>query len=370
MCTTTISNRMTWGRTAFSVWAKRLPGSNWVVRTRVSILAGLVAVATSEVLPARAGDVLDGVRDRAFVRCSIDNTPGFGAVGPDGRRAGMDVDFCRAVAAAVLGDAEAVELLRITTRHKFDALAKGEVDIVLGMTTWTLKRDTLRDANFAGVLYYDGQGFLAWRDLGATGIRSIGAVKVCAQAGTTGEANLRDFAEANKLPLTPLLFASSDERREAFLRRRCEVTTNDLSALAGFRAVTAPVPANLHLFPETISREPLGPLTANRDDAWHDIVKWTLNALILAEAKGVSSANATDRRSGPDPEVRRLLGSDGDLGPALGLPDDWAFKAIVQVGNYGEIYDRHLGPDTALSIPRGLNALWTDGGLLYPPAFR
>jgi len=334
------------------------------------VIACLSSLALFAVANAWAGDVLDGVRDRALVRCSVDNTPGFGAVGPDGRRTGLDVDFCRAVAAAVLSDSQAVELLRITTRHKFDALAKGEVDIVLGMTTWTLKRDSLRDANFAGILYYDGQGFLAWRDVDTTSIRSVGAAKVCVQADTTGEANLRDFVRANELSLTPLLFASSDERRDAFLRRRCEVTTNDHSALAGFRAVTAPVPANLQLLAETISREPLGPLTNNRDDAWHDIVKWTLNALILAEAKGVSSATVAARRSDPDPEIRRLLGGEGELGAALGLSNDWAARAVSQVGNYAEIYDRHLGPDTALAIPRGLNALWTDGGLLYPPAFR
>lgn len=334
--------------------------------------ASLFSAGSAAAIP---GEVLEEIRNRGFVRCSIDDTPGFGAVGENGVRQGLDVDFCRAVAAAVFDDPTAIELLRISTRNKFQALKNGEIDLVLGMTTWTLHRDTALGGNFTGVLYYDGQGFLGWKKDGLSDLASAGEATVCVQSDTTSAANLQDIIRSQKLALQVRAFGSSDERRDAFLRRDCDLTTGDLSGLAAFRAVSAPSPDSLILLPDIISREPLGPMVPDRDVLWFDIVKWTLQALILAEEKGLSreqakSALASGTADLPDAELRRLVGHDMDPGQALSLKADWALRVISHTGNYGEIFSRNLGAASPLGLPRGQNALWRDGGLMYPWVFR
>ena len=334
-------------------------------------LAAAVVLAVAIPKTGHAGAVLDDVRSRGFVRCSVDDTPGFGAVGPDGHRRGMEVDFCRAVAAAVIGDPDAIELLRITTANKFAALAAGEIDIALGMTTWTLTRDAGLAADFAGVMFYDGQGFMAWADTGADSLDDLSGTRICVQEGTTSAANVADYASANGLSLTPVLLASSDERRDAFMRRQCEVTTGDRSALATTRAALGiPIQSALIMLPEVISREPLGPVVREGDDEWLDIVRWTLFALIQAEDLGIDQAAVLSGDLPDDPESRRLLGLDGGLGAALDLDPDWARRILASVGNYGDMFERHLGSGSPLGLDRGLNRSWRHGGLLYAPAFR
>ena len=338
--------------------------------TKLSVAAAVLMLLVVPTM-GQAGVVLDEVRSRGFVRCSVDDTPGFGAVGPDGRRQGMDVDFCRAVTAAVIGDPDAVELLRITTANKFAALAAGEIDIALGMTTWTLTRDARLQADFAGVMFYDGQGFLAWADTGADSLSDLSGARICVQEGTTSAANVADYTNANGLSLTPVLLASSDERRDAFMRRVCEVTTGDRSALATTRAnLGRPIQSALIMLPEVISREPLGPVVREGDDEWLDIVRWTLFTLIQAEDLGIDQASVLSGEFPDDAESRRILGIDGDLGVALDLDPDWARRILASVGNYGDMFERHLGTASPLGLDRGLNRSWRHGGLLYAPAFR
>jgi len=337
----------------------------------VMMLSGLLLIGQA----AQAGEIFEAVKERGFVRCSLDDTPGFGAVGNDGERHGLDVDFCRAVAAAVFDDPNAVELLRISTKNKFDALARGEIDIVLGMTTWTLQRDTARQGNFVGVIYYDGQGFLAWKSEGLVDLASAKGATVCVQSETTSAANLQDLIKSQGLDLTVKNYTSSDERRDAFMRQDCQLTTGDLSGLAAFRAVSAPVPESLMILPDVISREPLAPMVSEKDTQWFDIVKWTLQALILAEEKGLSQAIL--KATGPeglkashDAEFRRFIGIQGDLGEHLGLEPDWALQIVKHLGHYGDVFQRNLGKKSPLGLERGQNALWREGGLLYPHAFR
>lgn len=334
-------------------------------------LLGNLILLPALVQTASAGPVLDDVQARGFVRCSVDMTPGFGGVDENGNWTGFDTAFCRAVATAVFGDPEAVDPVRITTGNKFDALAQGEVDIILGMTTWTLQRDVARSGNFAAVTYYDGQGFLAWKEAGFSTMKEADGASVCVQSGTTSEKNLIDFAALHGLSFKVVQVGSSDERRDSFFRHDCDIMTGDASGLAASRATLAADPSALVLFPERISREPLGLMVRNDDDAWFDIVKWTVFATILAEEKGVTKADiVAGRQDYTDPEIRRLLGLEPGLGAALGLEEDWAAKVIGALGNYGEIFAQYLGQDSPLGLDRGLNTPWTEGGLLYAPAFR
>jgi general L-amino acid transport system substrate-binding protein len=275
------------------------------------------------------------------------------------------VDVCRAVAAAVFGDANKVKYSPLTAKERFTALQSGEVDILSRNTTWTLVRDTALGLNFAGVVYYDGQGFMVRKDLGIKSAKELAGASVCTNIGTTTELNMADFFRSNKMDYKPVAFEKADEVVAAYDSGRCDVYTTDMSGLAAQRLKLKNSSAHM-ILPEVISKEPLGPVVRHGDDQWFDLVKWTLYALMEAEEVGVTMANVDDMKANSaNPVVKRLLGMEGDLGKNLGVGPDWAYNAIKQVGNYGELFEKHVGPKTPLGLPRGINALWTKGGIQY-----
>ncbi|MGQ9370133.1 amino acid ABC transporter substrate-binding protein [Azospirillum sp. ST 5-10] len=329
-----------------------------------------VAAAVAAPAAARADDTLARVRERGELRCGVDLTPGFSGIDAEGRARGFDVDFCRAVAAATLGSADAISVHRINTANKFKALVAGEIDVAFGMTTWTFSRDTALGTAFPSVYFYDGQGFMAWRDLGVARAADAAGRTVCVQAGTTSEANLEGAIRRGELALVPLRAGSSEEKFAAFAQRRCDLVTGDRSELAARAATMTVRPGQWVVLAETISREPLGPVVAQGDPRWFAIVRWTVLATMVAEAKGVASGNVATLADSDDGEIRRLAGGDAAFGDALGLDAQWARRVIASVGNYGEIFARNLGTGTPLGLERGRNALWLDGGLHYAPPLR
>ncbi len=330
----------------------------------IALGLGLLMGEASAAFADEAGSVLARVRANGFVRCGIDLTPGFSGVDPNGRATGFDVDFCRAIAAAALGDPQAIRTARVSTRHKFDAVREGEIDVAFGMTTWTYSRDTEMGVSFPVVNFYDGQGFMAWADSIVTSLPSVKAAAVCVQRDTTSQANLRDFLKGSAASMVEA--ASSEDKFNAFAERRCPVVTGDRSELAAQRARRAGSPDSWLLLPGTISREPLGPVVTDADPLWADIVRWSILVPVVAEARGLTQPGL-DRAAPADAELARLLGQDPAFGKALGLDPAWARRILAAVGNYGEIYQRNLGP---LGIDRGENALWRDGGLIYAPPLR
>ena len=295
---------------------------------------------------------------------------GFAAPDANGNWDGFDVAVCRAVAVAVLGDANAVEFVPTTTNVRFTALASGEIDMLARNTTWTFSRDVDLKFEFTGVNYYDGQGFMVPTSLGIGSAKDLDGATVCIQTGTTTELNLADFFRANNISYEPVPIETNAEAQQQYLAGACDVYTTDASGLAATRA-TFENPGDHMLLPEIISKEPLGPLVRHGDNQWGDIVRWTLNALITAEELGVTSANVAELANGTNnPEINRLLGTEGTLGEMLGLDADWAKNLLASQGNYGEIFARNIGEDTAIGLARGLNAQWTNGGLLYSPPFR
>lgn len=328
--------------------------------TGLGMIASTVTAAT-----------LDDVQARGKLNCGVNTgLVGFAAPDANGEWAGFDVAVCRAVAAAVLNDASAVEFLPQTGKTRFTALASGEVDMLSRNTTWTFSRDVDLKFEFTGVNYYDGQGFMVNRDLGVSSAGDLDGATVCIQTGTTTELNLADFFRSNNISYEPVPIETNAEARQQYLAGSCDVYTTDASGLAATRA-TFENPDDHVLLPEIISKEPLGPLVRHGDNQWGDIVRWTLNALISAEELGVTSANIAELSAGTNnPEINRLLGSEGNLGEMLGLDADWAKRAISVAGNYGEIFDAYIGESTPIGLSRGLNAQWTDGGLLYAPPFR
>ena len=283
---------------------------------------------------------------------------------------GFDVAVCRAVAAAVLSDPMAVEFVPTTGQTRFTALASGEVDMLARNTTWTFTRDNDLKFEFNGINYYDGQGFMVPRELGVQSALDLDGATVCIQTGTTTELNLADFFRSNNMDYEPVPIETNAEAQQQYLAGACDVYTTDRSGLAATRA-TFENPQDHVILPETVSKEPLGPLVRHGDPEWGDIVRWTLNALIAAEEYGVTSANVEELAQGTDnPEVNRLLGTEGNLGEMIRLEPDWARRAIASQGNYGEIFERHIGESTPIGLSRGLNAQWTEGGLLYAPPFR
>ncbi len=331
---------------------------------RYVLLAG--AAATAIAGPAQAGETVDAIKERGSMICGANTgLAGFGGPDSEGNWTGLDVDVCRAVAAAILGDAQAVEFVPLTAQQRFTALQSGEVDMLSRNTTWTLSRDTSLGLNFAGVTYYDGQGFMVPANLGVSSALELDGAAVCVQTGTTTELNLSDFFRANGMSFEPVVIESLDEVNAAYFAGRCDVYTTDASGLASIRATVAPNPEEHVILPEIISKEPLGPAVRHGDDEFLDIVKWVVYALIEAEEKGITQANVGDMAGSDDPTIQRLLGSTPGMGEALGLGEDWAANAIAAVGNYGEIFDRNIGPDTPLRLERGINALWTEGGLMY-----
>jgi general L-amino acid transport system substrate-binding protein len=329
------------------------------------MIALAAAAAMFVTAPAGAG-TLDEVKKKGFVQCGVSQgVPGFSNPDEKGNWTGIDVDVCRAVAAAVLGDAGKVKYTPLSAKERFTALQSGEIDVLSRNTTWTLVRDTALGLNFAGVNYYDGQGFMVRKDLGIKSAKELAGASVCVNIGTTTELNMADFFRGNSMDYKPVVFEKADEVVAAYDSGRCDVYTTDQSALAAQRIKLKDPKAHVVL-PEVISKEPLGPVVRHGDDQWFDIVKWTLYAMIEAEEYGVSSTNVDKLKSeSKNPVQKRLLGVEGDLGQSLGLSKEWAYNIVKQVGNYGESFNRNVGPKTAVGLPRGVNAQWKDGGLQY-----
>ncbi len=319
---------------------------------------------------AMAGATYDAVKKKGFVQCGVSTgLPGFSAADDKGNWKGIDVDVCRAVAAAMFGDASKVKYTPLTAKERFTAVQSGEVDMLSRNTTWTITRDSNLGLNFAGVNYYDGQGFLVSKKLGVKSARELDGASVCIQAGTTTELNLADYFRANNMKYEPITYDTSDETVKGFEAGRCDVLTSDQSQLYALRIKLAN-PSGAIVLPEVISKEPLGPVVRQGDDEWFNVVRWSLFAQINAEELGVSSANVDEMKGSSDPNVRRLLGLEGLKGEGLKVADDWAYSIIKQVGNYGEMFERNVGVGSPLGISRGLNALWNKGGIQYAPPVR
>ncbi|UEM19222.1 amino acid ABC transporter substrate-binding protein [Skermanella mucosa] len=315
---------------------------------------------------ASAGPTLNAVKQKGFVQCGVNTgLPGFSNPDSQGNWTGLDVDFCRAVAAAIFGDAKAVRFTPLSAQQRFTALQSGEIDILSRNTTWTLTRDTSLGLNFAPTTFYDGQGFMVPKALGVSSAAELSGATVCVQPGTTTELNLADYFRAKGMQFQPVVIESFDEVNAAFFSGRCDVYTTDASGMASIRSTLAPNPDDYIILPELISKEPLGPAVRHGDDEFYDIVKWTVYATIEAEEKGVNSGNVDEMLKSQDPTIQRLLGSNPGVGQALGLDEKWAYNVIKTVGNYGEIFERNVGVKTALKLERGPNALWTNGGLMY-----
>ena len=321
-------------------------------------------------ITANAG-TLENVKSAGVLKCGVSTgLPGFAEVGADKQWKGLDVDVCKSVAAAVLGDASKVKIVPLTAKERFTALQSGEIDLLSRNTTWTQSRDTSLGVNFAGVNYYDGQGFLVSTKLGVNSAKQLDGASVCITAGTTTELNLADYFSANNMTYKPITYDTAAQVRKGFEAGRCDLITSDASQLYAIRTQLAD-PKGYKVLPEIISKEPLGPLVRQGDDVWFNIVKWSLNALKTAEEFGVTSANVDNMATNTKvPEVKRLLGSDGTLGKNLNLDSKWAYRIIKSVGNYGESFERNVGMSSPLKISRGQNALWKDGGLQYSPPFR
>ena len=336
-----------------------------LVLTAAMLLAMLIAGSP----PVRA-QTLKAVQERGTLNCGVgQGLLGFSSQDDKNNWSGLDVDICRAVAAAILGDPAKVTFTPLDAASRFDALQSGKIDILSRNSTWTMSRETSLGLMFAGVAYYDGQGFLVRRESGVDTALQLGGKTVCAQTGTTSELNLADYFRANEMPLKILQVGTAEESRTAYDERKCDVLTSDVSQLYAERLKLA-APDSHVILPEVISKEPLGPAVRQGDDQWFNLVKWTLYALINAEELGVKSATIDDALKSGDPNIRRLVGTEGEFGQQLGLANDWAARAIRATGNYGEIYERNVGTQSRLSIPRGLNALWTKGGIQYAPPVR
>ncbi len=317
---------------------------------------------------AAAQSTLDSVRSKGFLQCGV-NTGLAGFSQPDSKGVwrGIDVDACRAVAAAVFGDANKVRYTPLTAQQRFTALQSGEVDILSRNTTWTLSRDTSLGLNFVGVNYYDGQGFMVPKKLNVKSAKQLNGATVCVQPGTTTELNLADYFRANRMSFKPVVIEKLEEVLNAYFTGRCDVFTTDHSGLVALRASRATKPEDHVILPEIISKEPLGPAVRHGDDRWFDVVKWSLFAMLEAEELGLSSKNIDGEAKSTNPSIQRFVGASGDIGKMLGLDNRWAFQIVKQVGNYGESFDANLKP---LGFERGLNRLWNQGGLMYAPPIR
>ena len=330
----------------------------------------VTAVLLTAAGTAYAGKTFDAVKERGFIKCGVsDGLPGFSYADEKGNYNGIDVDVCRAIAAAIFSDAAKVKFTPLTAKERLTALQSGEIDVLSRNTTWTSSRDSAQGLNFAGVTYYDGQGFLVNKKLGVKSAKQLDGATVCVQAGTTTELNLSDYFRANKLKLTPISYDKSDESAKSLEAGRCDVLTSDQSQLYAQRIKLAK-PDDYIVLPEVISKEPLGPVVRQGDDEWFDIVKWTLFVMVNAEEAGVTSKNVDEMKKSTNPDIKRLLGVEGDKGKDFGLANDWMAVVIKQVGNYGEVFERNVGKGSPLKIERGLNALWTNGGLQYAPPVR
>lgn len=320
---------------------------------------------------AEAGETLQAVQERGVLKCGGNaNVPGFGYLDPDsGAFSGFDIDFCKAIAAAVLGDAEAIEITPTTGDSRFPTLQSGEVDVLIRNTTWTLSRDTSLGFDFAPVTFFDGQGMMVRRETGITSFADLEGATICVQSGTTTEKNLADYFALLGISYEPLVYPDAVATREAYDSGACDGFTTDKSGLVSQQILLADPAAHV-ILEEDMSREPLGPLTRHGDNNWNDVVAWTVYCTFNAEFLGINQANVDDNLGSDNPSIQGLLGETGDFGVALGLNNDFCYQIIKQVGNYADIYNRNLGPETPIDLPRGPNSLYTEGGLLYPIPFR
>lgn len=335
-----------------------------------TLLAATLMLALPVAAPVAAQATLKKVQERGELACGVNTgIAGFSAPDDKGNWAGLDVDFCRAIAAAIFKDKTKVKFVPLTAKERFTALQSGEVDVLSRNTTWTMSRDTSAGMTFSGVIYYDGQGFMVAKSLGVASAKELAGASVCVQTGTTNELNLADYFRQMGKTYRPVVFEKLPEVIAAYNAARCDVFTSDASQLYAIRSSLGK-PDDHIVLPEVISKEPLGPAVRQGDAQWGNIVRWVLFALINAEELGVGSKNVDEMREGQNPEIRRLLGKEGDFGGGIGLDNDWAFAAVKAVGNYAEIFDRNVGAGSRLKIARGQNALWRDGGLLYAPPIR
>ncbi len=335
---------------------------------RSAVWAGALALAMSGLGTAHAQSTFDNVKSKGFVQCGVNTgLAGFSQPDSKGEWKGLDVDMCRAVAAAMFGDAKKVRYTPLTAQQRFTALQSGEVDMLARNTTWTITRDTSLGLNFAGVNFYDGQGFMVPKKLNVKSAKQLNGATVCVQPGTTTELNLADYFRANRMTFKPVVIEKLEEVNNAYFSGRCDVLTTDVSGLVSVRGSRAPNPADHVILPEVISKEPLGPVVRHGDDRWFDVVKWSLNAMIEAEELGLSSKNIDQELNSTNPSIQRFVGATGDIGKMLNLDNRWAYSIVKQVGNYGETYEANLKP---LGFERGVNELWTKGGIMYAPPLR
>jgi general L-amino acid transport system substrate-binding protein len=333
-------------------------------------LAALLALAVIATAQSASAQTLKAVKDRGMLNCGGNGTlAGFGLPDAQGNWSGLDVDFCRAIAAAVLNDPKKVKFVPLSAKDRFTALQSGEVDVLARNTTWTSSRDTSLGLNFTGVNYYDGQGFLVRKALKVNSALELNGASICVQQGTTTELNLADYFRSHNMQMKSVTFATANEAVKAYDAGRCDAYTTDASALYGERLRLAN-PDDHVILPEIISKEPLGPAVRHGDDQWFDVVKWTLFAMLNAEELNVNSKNVDEMVKSENPEIKRLLGTEGNFGEQLGLTKDWVVRIVKQVGNYGEVFERNVGQGSPLKIERGLNKLWNKGGVQYAPPVR
>jgi len=335
--------------------------------------AGLALAATALVAapPALAqSSTLEKVKTRGVLQCGVNTgLAGFSAPGDNGQWAGLDVDLCRAVSAAIFDDPGKVKYVPLVAKERFTALQSGEIDLLSRNTTWTMSRDTSAGLNFAGINYYDGQGFMVKKSLGVVSAKELSGASICVQTGTTTELNLADYFRTNKLEYKPVVFEKLPETIAAYNAARCDAFTTDVSQLYAIRLTLGNADDHVVL-PEVISKEPLGPVVRQGDDQWANIVRWVHFAMLNAEEMGVTSKNVDEMLGSENPAIKRLLGKEGAFGAGIGLDESWAYRAIKHVGNYGESFDKHVGAGSPLGIARGQNALWSNGGLQYAPPVR
>jgi len=336
---------------------------------RVSLVVTL-ALAAGLTAQAASAQTLKTVKDRGQLSCGVSQgLPGFSTPDDKGNWTGLDVDICRAIAAAIFNDASKIKFVPLSAKDRFTALQSGEIDVLSRNTTWTLSRDTSLGANFTGVTYYDGQGFLVKKSLKVNSALELNSASVCVQTGTTTEQNLADYFKGNNMKYEVIAFGTADETVKAYESGRCDVFTSDVSQLYAERLKLAN-PADHVVLPEVISKEPLGPMVRHGDDQWFDIVKWTLYAMVGAEELGMTQKNVDEVAKSDKPEVKRAVGTDGNLGEQLGLTKDWLVRIVKATGNYGESFERNVGSGSKLGIARGLNNLWSKGGIQYAPPIR
>ena len=336
----------------------------------ILLAAGLGLVSSAALAQTAASPTLDAIKAKGFVQCGVTGgVPGFSAPDANNNWTGIEVDYCRALAAAIFNDPTAVRFTSLTSQERFTALSAGEIDVLSRTTTWTMSRDTQLGISFVGTMFYDGQGFMVRKADGITSATELSGAAICIESGTTTELNAADYFAANNMEFNTVVFVDQDEVVKAYEDGRCDVYTTDSSALAAERSKFADPSAHV-ILPEIISKEPLGPVVRQGDDGFFNIARWTYFALLEAEELGVSSANVDEMLGSDNPAIKRLLGVEGEFGAPLGLTNDWAYRIIKHVGNYAETYERNVGPNTPIGLARGLNALWKDGGIQYAPPIR